>query len=173
VSAVSVVDAYLSGLDARPRRLADAEWGLTLDLEGQGEQPLEVGVRVADGLLRAQALAVRADARLDPSLLLHWNRQTRLVRFGSTRAGDIWVHADAPVAGLDERGVDRLLGLLVEAAMRAREYAAAVAAAGGSAPEAPRPASGSGAPPPAAAGIVVAPDGRSWRSRGARPRAAG
>jgi hypothetical protein len=53
-------------------------------------------------------------------MLLWWNRQTRMVRFGCTRSHDIWVHADVPAAGLDERGVDRLLGLVVEAAVTVR-----------------------------------------------------
>jgi hypothetical protein len=93
-------------------------------------EPLDVGVRLADGLLRVQAVALHGAADLDPWLLLFWNRQTRLVRFGSTRAGDVWVHADTPVAGLDERAVDRLLGLVVQGAARAREHAAALAEAG-------------------------------------------
>ena len=53
-------------------------------------------------------------------MLLWWNRQTRLVRFACTRGRDIWVHADLPVAALDERDVDRLLGLVVEAAVAVR-----------------------------------------------------
>jgi hypothetical protein len=53
-------------------------------------------------------------------MLLWWNRQTRLVRFSCTRGRDIWVHADLPVAAADERGVDRLLGLVVEAAVAVR-----------------------------------------------------
>ena len=57
-------------------------------------------------------------------MLLWWNRQTRLVRFACTRGRDIWVHADLPVAAVDERAVDRLLGLLVEAAVAVRERAA-------------------------------------------------
>ena len=48
-------------------------------------------------------------------MLLWWNRQTRLVRFGCTRSREIWVHADLPVAAIDERALDRLLGLVVEA----------------------------------------------------------
>ncbi len=43
-------------------------------------------------------------------MLLWWNRQTRFVRFACTRGRDIWVHADLPVAAVDERAVDRLLG---------------------------------------------------------------
>ncbi len=144
MSAVDVVEAYLTGLPGAARRLAHAEWGLRIE-EDQLGGPLDVGVRIADELLRAQALALAADPDLDVRLLLHWNRQTRLVRFGSTRAGDVWVHADVPILGLDERGVDRLLGLVVQAAARAREYAAAVS--------------------------DPAPPERTWLSRAARPPA--
>jgi Putative bacterial sensory transduction regulator len=56
-------------------------------------------------------------------MLLWWNRQTRLVRFGCTRSRDIWLHADLPAAGLDERGLDRLLGLIVEGALEVRQAA--------------------------------------------------
>ena len=35
-------------------------------------------------------------------------------------AKDLWIHVDVPAAGLDARGVDRLLGLLVEGALAAR-----------------------------------------------------
>jgi hypothetical protein len=125
VSAVDVLDSYLAGLPGGVRRLAHAEWGITVTVDALGERPLDVGVRVADGLVRAQAWALPAGAAVDPWLLLHWNRQTRLVRFASARSGDVWVHADVPAAGLDERAVDRLLGLVVQAAVRAREYAAA------------------------------------------------
>ena len=135
MSAVEVVEAYLSELPGPWRRLARGEWGLSLEPEVAGGHPLEVGLRIAEELLRAQAFAVGADPALDPWLLLHWNRQTRIVRFATTREGDVWVHGDAPVAGLDERGVDRMLGLLVQGAVRAREYAAA--SNGGAAPERP------------------------------------
>jgi len=165
MAAVDVVDAYFAALPGGARRLAHAEWGVTVEAEALGGWPLDVGVRVADELVRAQAWAMRADARLDPWLLLLWNRQTRLVRFGSTGAGDVWVHADTPVAGLDEQAVDRLLGLVVQAAVRAREYvAAAEAGAGGEerptwlsprpgstapdAPTLPLPAPGAPAPRP-------------------------
>ena len=59
-------------------------------------------------------------------MLLWWNRQTRLVRFGCTRWQDIWVHADLPVTAVDERGVDRLLGLVAEAVVAVRAHAAGV-----------------------------------------------
>ena len=73
--------------------------------------------------MRAQAVALHAAEDLDPWMLLWWNRQTRLVRFASTRSKDVWVHADVPAAGLDERALDRLLGLVCEAAMAVRGHA--------------------------------------------------
>ena len=148
MSAVDVVDSHLAGLPGATRRLAHGEWGVTVEADALGGRPLDVGVRIADDLVRAQAWALRAGPGIDPWLLLHWNRQTRLVRFGSTRAGDIWVHADTPVAGLDERAVDRLLGLVVQAAVRAREYVAGACETG-----------------------AGDPSGRSWRVGAARPPA--
>jgi hypothetical protein len=124
MAAVDVVDAYVAALPGETRRLAHGEWGVTVAAEQARGWPLEVGVRVADGLLRVQAFALAASEDIDPWLLLHWNRQTRHVRFACTRSGDIWVHGDLPVAGLDEQLVDRLLGLVVEGALAARDYAA-------------------------------------------------
>jgi hypothetical protein len=121
MAAVDVVDAYLTALPGETRRLAHGEWGITMPAEQARGWPLEVGVRVADGLLRVQAFALAASDDINPWNFLHWNRQTRHARFACTRSGDIWVHADLPVAGLDERSVDRLLGLVVEAALAARD----------------------------------------------------
>jgi Putative bacterial sensory transduction regulator len=121
MAAADAIESYLSGLpDLRARRLAQAEWGLTVPGDELDGEPLDVGLRLADGLVRAQAVALHGGAELDPWMLLWWNRQTRLVRFGCTRSRDIWVHADVPATGLDERGVDRLLGLVVEAALNVR-----------------------------------------------------
>lgn len=124
MSAVDVVDAYLDALPGESRRLAHGEWGLTLPGEAAGGWPLEIGLRVADGLLRVQAFAAAADEAYDPWGFLFVNRSTRLVRFACTGSGDIWVHGDVPVAAVDDRMVDRLLGLTVEAALVARGYAA-------------------------------------------------
>jgi putative sensory transduction regulator len=121
MAAVDVVDEYVASLPGGGRRLAHGEWGITVTAEQAGGWPLEVGVRVADGLLRVQAFALPASDELNPWNFLHWNRQTRHVRFACTRAGDIWVHGDLPAAGLDTTAVDRLLGLVVEGALRARE----------------------------------------------------
>jgi Putative bacterial sensory transduction regulator len=124
--APETVDAYLESLPALgARRLAHGEWGITIPAESAGGEPLDVGLRLSDGLLRAQAVALHGAGELDPWLLLWWNRQTRLVRFGCTRGRDIWVHADLPAAGLDERALDRLLGLVAEAAVTVRGAAGA------------------------------------------------
>jgi Putative bacterial sensory transduction regulator len=122
VAAVDVVDAYLAGLPGT-RRLAHAEWGITLPAEAAGGEPLDVGLTIADGLLRAKAVALGPAPELDPWMLLWWNRQTRFVRFGCTRSREIWVHADLPAAAVDEPALDRLLGLVAEGALNVREYA--------------------------------------------------
>ena len=120
MSAVSVVDSYVAALPGSTRRLGHGEWGITLPAEQGGGWPLDVGLRVADELLRVQAFALAASDDINPWNFLHWNRGTRLVRFACTRAGDIWVHGDIPVPAVDERMVDRLLGLVVEGAVLAR-----------------------------------------------------
>jgi hypothetical protein len=127
MAAVDEVDAYLSSVDGlQVRRLAHTEWGIVVPAASTGGDPIEASIRIADGLLRVQALALHAAADLDPWMLLWWNRQTRLVRFGCTRSRDIWVHADIPVSDADERGVDRLLGLITEAVVAVRGHAAGV-----------------------------------------------
>ena len=125
-----LVDSYLAsvpGLGAR--RLAAGEWGLQVPAENAGGEPLDVGLRMADGLLRAQAVALHGASDLDPWMLLWWNRQTRMVRFGCSRSKDIWVHADVAAAEVDERALDRLLGLVCEAAVAVRDHAAGLRAA--------------------------------------------
>jgi Putative bacterial sensory transduction regulator len=126
VAAVDAVESYLDGLPAlRARRLAHGEWGLAIPGEELGGEALDVGLRIADGLLRVQAVPLHGADALDPWMLLWWNRQTRMVRFGASRARDIWIHADMPAAAVDERALDRLLGLVAEAAVAVRSHAAA------------------------------------------------
>jgi len=121
MAAVDSIETYLSELpDLRARRLAHGEWGLTVPGEQLDGDPLDVGLRVADGLLRVQAIALHGAGDLDAWMLLWWNRQTRVVRFGCTRSRDIWVHADVPVGAVDERELDRVLGLVTEAALAVR-----------------------------------------------------
>src|ERR671916_804291 len=130
MAAVDEIEAYLGSMpDLEMRRLAHTEWGVVIPGESVDGEPIEASVRLADGLLRVQAIARHAAADLDPWMLLWWNRQTRLVRFGCTRSRDIWVHADVPVSDADERGVDRLLGLVTEAVVAVRGHAAGVRAA--------------------------------------------
>ena len=124
MAASELIDEYLAAFDGRSRRVAPGEWGLTVPAEAAGGWPLEIGVRLADGMLRTQAPAVDFHEELDPWMLLWWNRQTRYVRFGCTRAREVWVHADLPVSAVDERSFDRTLGLLVEGAVAVRDYAA-------------------------------------------------
>ncbi|MEA2443367.1 MAG: hypothetical protein QOJ12_659 [Thermoleophilales bacterium] len=71
-----------------------------------------------------QAFALGADDAINPWNFLHWNRSTRYIRFACTQAGDIWVLGDLPVAAVDEREVDRLLGLVVEGSVAARHAVA-------------------------------------------------
>lgn len=129
MSAVSTVDAYVSALPGETRRLGHGEWGITLPAEQAGGWPLDVGVRVADGLLRVQAFALGASDAINPWNFLHWNRGTRMARFSCTRAGDIWVQAELPAASVDDVAVDRLLGLVTEGALAARHAVAAQAEA--------------------------------------------
>ena len=132
MSAVDVIDDYVARLPGETRRLAHGEWGITVEADHAGGWPLDVGIRVADGLMRVQAFALGASDAVNPWNFLHWNRGTRIVRFACTRGGDIWVHADIPVAAVDERMLDRTLGLVAEGAVAAR-----TAMSAGEEPEAP------------------------------------
>jgi hypothetical protein len=120
-TAQDTVDAYIAGLDGDTRRVARGEWGLSLDAGGW---PLHVGVALRDGLLRAQAQVLEA-GRIDPHVLLHWNRGLRLVRFSHTEAGEVWVEGELPLSAVTPTELDRFLGVLVRVATQAREAAAA------------------------------------------------
>lgn len=126
MAAVDVITEYIDALPGETRRVAHAEWGVTLEAERGGGWPLDVGLRLADGLLRIQAFALAYREDLDFGQLLHWNRGTRMARFACTRAGDIWVQADLPADAVHHEALDRLLGLVVEGALSARAYANAL-----------------------------------------------
>jgi hypothetical protein len=117
----SVADAYFDSLGAAARRVADGEWGVTI--EDVAGWPLHVGVRLADGFVRAQAQVVGADQVSDHELLFR-NRSLRVVRLAHTGAGDVWVVGDLPAAAVSAVELDRLLGLLVAAATDVRGRAA-------------------------------------------------
>src|SRR3954447_15393520 len=113
--AIDAVVSYLDGVGAR--RLADGEWGLTI----ADEHPLDIGIRVADGLVRVQAFAVPAADAPDDADVLHWNRSARVVRFARTRSGDLWVQAEVFLEAAET--LDAVLGLVVEASRSARAVA--------------------------------------------------
>ena len=123
MAAIEVIDGYIDALPGDTRRVAHGEWGVTIDDERGGGWALDVGLRLADGLLRVQAFALPYREGLDFGQVLHWNRQTRMARFACTRTGDIWVQADLPAEAVDAEQLDRLLGLVVEGALNVRAYA--------------------------------------------------
>ncbi|WP_372789186.1 hypothetical protein [Paraconexibacter sp.] len=114
------VQALLRALDADHRRVAADEWGLSVECSGW---PLHIGLAVRGGLLRVQA-EVLGPGRLAPEKLLHRNRLGVLVRFAHTRAGAVWLQGELPAAAVDATELDRLLGVLMEAASWARQAAA-------------------------------------------------
>ena len=126
MAAVDEINDYIDALPGETRRVAHGECGVTLDAERAGGWPLDLGLRLADGLLRVQAFALPYREEVDFGQLLHWNRQTRLARFACTRSGDIWVQADLPAAAVDAEQLDRLLGLVVEGALNVRAYSSAL-----------------------------------------------
>ena len=108
-AAAAVVDHYLAALEGETRRVADREWGLTVDAAGW---PLHVGVAIRDGLLRAQAEVVGA-GQIDPHALLRWNRGLPHARFAETGSGDVWVEADLALEAVTPERLDGFLGLFV------------------------------------------------------------
>ncbi len=121
--AKSAVSAFLATLEAPSREVAPGEWGLTVDAAGW---PLHVGLAFRDGLLRAQCEALGPDQVSEHELLFR-NRGLVLVRYAHTGAGAVWVHGELPPELVSAEWLDRLLGLLVEAAMVVRHRARASA----------------------------------------------
>jgi len=122
MAALDVIDDFIEALPGETRRLARGEWGVRVASEQAAGWPLDVGLRLVEGLLRAQAHALDSPDGIDPWMLLWWNRQTRYVRFACTESKEVWVHGDLPAAAVDEVGLDRLMGLVVEGAIAVREY---------------------------------------------------
>src|SRR4051795_2733498 len=117
------VQSVVSGVGGRS--LAHGEWGLTVP--DVGGWPLDVGVRLRRGVLRAQAFVARAGA-VDEHELLVRNRGLLLVRFAHTGSGDVWLVGELLAEHVSEASVDRLLGLLVQAAADLRTLVAQQAA---------------------------------------------
>jgi hypothetical protein len=120
-----VVEAYLSEIEADTRRVAPSEWGLSAP--DVGGWPLHVGLaltRTRPPLLRAQAEVV-GPGQVDDHEVLFRNRSLALVRYAHTGEGAVWVIGDLPESAVDPRELDRLLGLLVNAAADLRRLVAA------------------------------------------------
>ena len=115
------VSAFLASLDAPSRQVAAGEWGLTVDAAGW---PLHVGLAFRDGLLRAQCEAV-GPGHVSEHELLFRNRGLVLVRYAQSGAGAVWVHGELPPELVSPAWLDRLLGMLVEAAIVVRQRAGA------------------------------------------------
>jgi hypothetical protein len=118
-AAAETLDAFMSSLSTGARRVADGEWGLTLDAAGF---PLEVGVSLRGPLLRAQAAVLPAGV-IDPHQLLFWNRQAPLVCFAENSAGEVFLCGELPLEAVTAATLDSFLGLLLASATRARELA--------------------------------------------------
>ena len=115
------VNAVLQAAGAPVSAPAAGEWGLALD--DVCGWPLDVGLRVRDGLLAIQTQALRPD-RVDGHTLLHRNRLADLVRYSHSADGTVHVQAEIPLAAAaDHATVDRVLGLVIEAAEWARTAA--------------------------------------------------
>ncbi len=121
---LGAVADFLESVDAPSREVARGEWGLTVEAAGW---PLHVGLAFRDGLLRAQCEAVGPDQVSEHELLFR-NRGLVLVRYAQSGAGAVWVHGELPPELVTPAWLDRLLGLLVEAAIVVRERARASAA---------------------------------------------
>ena len=58
MAAAQLIDAYVEALPGG-RRLAHGEWGVTVGAEVAAGWPLDVGLRLDEGLLRVQAPCAR------------------------------------------------------------------------------------------------------------------
>src|SRR4051795_3634436 len=105
------VEAVVTG--AGGRSLAHGEWGLTVP--DVGGWPLDIGVRLRRGVLRAQAFVAGAGSVEEHELLVR-NRGLSGVRFAHTGSSDVWLVGDLFEEHVSSASVDRLLGLLVAAA---------------------------------------------------------
>ena len=114
------VDQYLQSLEAESRRVSSTEWGLTVDAAGW---PLHIGIAWRDGLLRAQGEVLGSPDQVSEHELLFRNRGLVFVRYAHTSAGAVYVHGELPAELVSDRWLDRLLGMLVDAAVVARHRA--------------------------------------------------
>ncbi|MBJ7470444.1 MAG: hypothetical protein JHD16_04050 [Solirubrobacteraceae bacterium] len=117
--AIDVLDAVLAESGISARQLAADHRGLSVEVSGW---PLDIGVSVQDGFLRAQAQAC-GHGQVDPHDLLHDHRKRAFAKFTHADGGAVWVEADLPLVAATAELVDAMLGALIEAAGLARERA--------------------------------------------------
>lgn len=123
-AAMRAADLALAQAQIVARHLAEDQRGFSVEIGGW---PLDVGVHIEDGVLRAQA-PVCGPGQVDPHELLHDHRKRPFVRFSHCAAGSVWVEGELPLAAAsDARLVDAMLGGLLAAAELARERATAAA----------------------------------------------
>lgn len=118
---MAVLDGALVSAGVDARHLAPDHRGFSIEVGGW---PLDVGVCVQDGFLRAQA-PVCGRGQVDPHDLLHDHRKRAFARFTHADGGEVWVEADLPLIAVTPELVDALLGALLEAAALARARAQA------------------------------------------------
>lgn len=117
--AIAVLDAVLEGANLPARCLSADHRGISCEVAGW---PLDVGICVQDGMLRAQA-EVCGHGQVDPHDLLHDHRKRAFARFSHADGGAVWVEAELPLVAATPELVDAMLGALLDAAALARERA--------------------------------------------------
>jgi hypothetical protein len=103
----------LDALDITAERRGPREWSVAIPCATRGDLGVLIGARELTVTLRA--FMVRApdrDADAVHARLLHKNLGTRHWRFAIDDLGDVFVVADARLAGLDADVLDGLLGEL-------------------------------------------------------------
>lgn len=118
-TAISALDQVLADADLPARRLATDHRGISCEVAGW---PLDIGISVQDGMLRAQA-EVCGHGQVDPHDLLHDHRKRPFARFSHADGGAVWVEAELPLVAATPELIDAMLGALLDAAGVARERA--------------------------------------------------
>jgi hypothetical protein len=121
------VESFLHDLGQPWRRVGPDAWGLTLPDVGGRSLDVGLAVRGPTPQLLALQAPVCEDGLLAAEDLLHRNRRLILVRFASTRAGEVWLQGEVPWPVVEPALLDLALAGLVAAAQDAR-YAASASA---------------------------------------------
>jgi len=107
------LDAMLDGVGADAQRTADREWTVRLPSATRGA--ITCGLRCGERTLTLHAFFVRAPDRDREAVYrraLRKNLETYHWRFSLDEAGDLFMVAQVPLAGLDVGALGELLGAL-------------------------------------------------------------